>query len=172
MFQAFLPSLHPRMTSKELPPGMTRLSSKEHWSTEGQKFKLLEYESVKKCCPHLNIFMLLSLSTTTLADTTCQVVLDPVVSLTRCQHFMLSSIIETLVLVCSSCVGFCELQSTPHKWNMPRACSPYSQSGKVSAFHAQFYHWDVGTCMFIMCGLLRTTKQPSQTKHAKCLQPL
>ena len=50
---------------------------------------------------------------------------------------------------------------------------PYSQSDKVSAFHAQFYHWDVGICMFIMWGLSELrNRQLSQTKHAKCLQPL
>ena len=50
---------------------------------------------------------------------------------------------------------------------------PYSQSDKVSAFHAQFYHRDVGICMFIMWGLWELrNRQPSQTKHAKCLQPL
>ena len=57
---------------------------------------------------------------------------------------------------------------------------PIRQSDKVSAFHAQFYHWDVGICMFIMWGLceLRNrqcelrNRQPSQTKHARCLQPL
>ena len=77
----------------------------------------------------------------TLANKTCQVLAATIVSLTRCQHFMLSSIIETLVFVCSSCEGFVNYETgNPLKQNMLSACSPYRQSEKVSAFHAQFYH--------------------------------
>ena len=74
----------------------------------------------------------------TLANKTCQVLAAPIFSLTRCQHFMLSSIIETLVFVCSSLVGFRELQSKQRSQKTPGGSCPYSQSCKVSAFHAQF----------------------------------
>ncbi len=58
------------------------------------------------------------------------------------------------------------LTHNPCRQNMPSGYGPYSQ-----AFHAQFYHWDVG-CPSSVAFCKLQSKQPSQTKHAKGLQPL
>ena len=87
------------------------------------------------------------------------------ICLTRCQHAVLSSIIETLLLIGSSYWGWVHKQlTTSHtafkpKFNKPqvadRCCYDWqnqvhavclfgpNQSGKMSACGAQFYHWDV-----------------------------